>query len=135
MNKRFRSARSKVRSSSVEQIEKLWDEVNWPIPILWAVLSDERSGVRLLGRIFCHALIWKAGRILAANSEDEAYEDQARILAEENIRLNKEVLNLRRELNRSLAEAAKTPLVPVPINGENEEETAALKRDFKGLRK
>jgi HAMP domain-containing protein len=54
---------------SLKEIKSL--EMNWALPLLWAVLKDDREEVRLYGRYLVHSLLWSALRRV---SEDDGRE-------------------------------------------------------------
>jgi HAMP domain-containing protein len=57
---------------SLKEIKSL--EMNWALPLLWAVLKDDREEVRLHGRYLVHSILWNA---LRHASEDDVREREA----------------------------------------------------------
>ncbi len=97
LDTRFGSTLLKVRSLGAEEVKKL--EMKWPVPLMWAAVTDDREEVRMYGRNLTHALIRRALREAFAgqgmgSGPGEAFES----LQKQNRAQAAELENLRREL-------------------------------------
>lgn len=97
---RFRAAMGKVRQSDLDGIHEMWAASDWPFPILWASLADEREEVRLKARGFLHELIWAAVNALKQNDRSEAQAERIKSLSGAVAGLQSEIRTLRRELKQ-----------------------------------
>ncbi len=104
LGKRFGGTLKKVRTSSVETLRE-WP-MEFPLPFIWAAMSDHREEVRLEGRRRLHELLLQ---VFTAHRKGELKENGAgetiRTLTEENHGLRKEKDELRREVKRLREEA------------------------------
>lgn len=95
LDHRFRGTVARIRSLSPEQVAMI--EMKWPVPLLWATLTDGREDVVLFGRRLLHGTLWTALHRASAGDEDER--GQAFHSLEENLRTQTEkTAKLQREL-------------------------------------
>ena len=100
LTKRFPITICNVRSLEIKKIKLLYEQIRFPLPILWAALSSERDEIRLLGRYFVHDLIWKAMRNTFLNNNDSSHNlEKLETLKNENKTLKSKVINLVSQLN------------------------------------
>ncbi len=106
LDNRFRSTVLRVRSLPVTEIEKI--ETAWPMPLLWATLTDRREEVRLYGRYLLHGTLWNALRKAADASRDSVPDLLAEIASsKDKIRTQAtELTALKTDLRKKEAEAA-----------------------------
>jgi uncharacterized coiled-coil protein SlyX len=99
LDDRFRSTVIRVRSLDLKGIKAL--ETNWVLPLLWAVLRDDRTEVRAHGRYLGHALLWDALHH-AFQDKGKAAELRETIKSLETLVTEQrtEVASLRRQLER-----------------------------------
>lgn len=107
---RFCSTVARVRSLPPEEVGKM--EMHWPVPLLWATMTDSREEVRLHGRRLLHGVFWNTLRRPSAadgngNTREavKSLEEKIRTMAIENAGLQRdrekretEILELRRQL-------------------------------------
>ena len=110
LNERFRTTSRRVRSLSLDRIKAL--EADWMLPLLWAVLNDDRDDVRLYGRYLIHRLLWEALRRGSETAEKDDRMRNAIESMEAQVRTQKaEAENLRREIQEKSAEIRKLQML------------------------
>lgn len=100
LDSRFGEVVRKVSSADLETIGRM--EAPFPLPLLWATLSDSREEVRLEGRRRLHELLLQAFRLsrtVREKQEDSA--DVTRVLSQENAGLKARIGDLERELRHA----------------------------------
>ncbi len=115
LDARFGEVMRQVSSTDLETISRM--ESPFPLPMLWATLSDHREEVRLEGRRRLHDLLLQAFRLMRTirdKQEDSA--DLMRALSQENAGLKARIGDLERELKRAhrTLEAARPARVAAP---------------------
>ncbi len=129
LGKRFGGTLKKVRSSSGDTLREC--SMEFPLPFLWAALSDHREEVRLEGRRRLHEVL---GEVFTAHRRGElkenGAEDTIRALTHENHGLRKERDELQKEIKRLREEAQelkKTARAAAPPRREREPVHSAQK--------
>ncbi len=100
LDSRFGEVMRKVSSADLETIGRM--ETPFPLPMLWATLSDSREEVRLEGRRRLHEMLLQAFRLsrtVREKQEDSA--DLTRALSQENAGLKARIGDLERELKHA----------------------------------
>ncbi len=129
LGKRFSETVKRVRSSSSEEVSK--HQTDFPLPFIWATLSDHREDVRLEGRKCLHGFLLKA-LSTHGRTEQRATElqDAMEVLTKENEALREQVSGLGKKLS-SLEDVSEDPMkapFTVTAHGDGDREPAILAR-------
>ena len=107
LDERFHTTVARVRSMDVEKIRSI--EMDWALPLLWAVLKDERNEVRAYGRKLVHSIFLNAlRRIPAGRNQEGAILKINKELRDLNNRQKDEITELNAELRMKSTELENT---------------------------
>lgn len=103
LDKRFHTTVSRVRSLDVDRIKAI--EMNWCLPLIWAVTSDERAEVRRYGQHLLHAMLWDAlGHASSGKGKESDLHEATEELEAQITGQKAEIASLREELQRKTVE-------------------------------
>lgn len=105
LDDRFRSTLLRVRSMDAGEIKSL--KMDWPVPLLWAVLRDDRDEVWAYSRYLVHSLAWDGFRRISERKETERGLQRPIDLLQAQLRLQRtQISSLRQDLEKAKDEAA-----------------------------
>lgn len=96
LDSRFRTTVAGVRSMEIEQVREL--DMPWPMPLLWATLTDEREEVRRHGRYLLHGLFWNVLHRTSSSNENETNLQETVDALEQRVKVQSAELTRMREL-------------------------------------
>lgn len=106
LDSRFRTTVAGVRSMEIEQVREL--NMPWPMPLLWATLTDNREDVQRHGRYLLHGLLWNVLHRASFSNENETNLREAVDALEQRVKdQSAELANMRELLQRRELEAGR----------------------------